>query len=335
MNATVVEPVAMDVVHSSTLFIEETTSNSACMWTSFCNNGPSKVATNIPQQQRPNEHPQSGIPDEEADRYLAREMAELTVEQRERYAEEIHGVAVNAPEETPEFVDRCLSQMEEEIVKVRTRSAYNRAHFLNPSMVGGRPFRLMFLRCSLFDPRLAARRIIDHFKYKAELFPEEKLAVPITQDDLDADDKEALYTGAHQPFRCGTDSVGRAVLWILRSSNGGRIKSWKNAVRATWYHHMAMLQDEEVQRRGVIIISYDVAVTQWHPAIATEMVRRQHILKDGIPLRLAAFHYCYDNIAIRSAFAVLRTVAGTDFRLRLRDHYGSHQVSRFLRSESW
>ena len=317
---------------SSSNFIEKTTS----MWPSFCSSGSGNdrsagMNVNITQQPR-QQHPQSGVSDEEADRYLAREMAELSVEQRERYAEEVHGVTVEIPEETPELIERCLAQMEEEIVKVRTRSAYNRAHFLNPSMVGGRSFRLMFLRYSLFDPRIAARRIIDHFKYKAELFPEEKLAIPITQDDLDADDIEALYSGGHQAFHCGYDSVGRAVLFILRHKVR-KIKSWKHATRATWYHHMALLQNEDVQRRGIIFVSYDVGVVDWDPVLATEMVRRSHILKDGIPIRLAAFHYCYDTIAVRSAFAILRTLAGTDFRLRLRDHYGSHQVSLLQCSE--
>ena len=287
--------------YPTSMFIEDTDSSPA-ICSSFCgehNGNGHSVA--FPYFQRSG-HSSKGIgqvdrPDEEADKYLAKEMAELSAEERERYAEEVHGAVVEVPEENPIFVDQCLQQMEEEIQKVRNRSAYNRAHFLNPSMVGSRKFRLMFLRYALFDPRLAAKRIILHFKHKLEIFDEEKLARPITQDDLDEDDMLGLYNGTHQPIRCGTDSVGRVVLFMFRKNSS--IKTWQSAMRCTWYQQMVALEDEEVQKRGVVMILYEVDCRTFNAKLSTDMVRKTYVVKDGIPVRLAAFHYCYDNIAIR------------------------------------
>ena len=91
-----------------------------------------------------------------ADHVGARELGLLTPQQRERLYEEIHGV-LDYKEEDPAFVADCLDRMETEILKVRERSAYNRAIFLAPCRFKDPSFRIMFLRATMFDPRLAAK----------------------------------------------------------------------------------------------------------------------------------------------------------------------------------
>ena len=113
------------------------------------------------------------------DPIMTRELGKLTPDEREKLYEEIHGI-VNIPDEEPEFVERCLSQMEDEIQKIKKRAAYNKAHFLAPTKVKCRDFRLMFLRGTSFDPRAAAKRIVTHFHNKAELFGKQNvLAVTV------------------------------------------------------------------------------------------------------------------------------------------------------------
>ena len=62
---------------------------------------------------------------------------------------------------------------------MRNRYEYNLAHFLAPSVVKDRTFRLMFLRAENYNPRTAARRIIKHFEYKATIWGNEKVATKI------------------------------------------------------------------------------------------------------------------------------------------------------------
>ena len=51
--------------------------------------------------------------------------------------------------------------------------------FLAPSKYGegNREFFLMFLRATRFDPKYAATKIVNHFKYKANLFGIEKVCL--------------------------------------------------------------------------------------------------------------------------------------------------------------
>ena len=96
---------------------------------------------------------------EDTDALLAKEMNKLSTEERDRVFEEVHGVAGDM-EEDPDFVEMKLSEMEEEILKIRKRQAYDRAAFVSPKAVRDRAFRLMFLRSEYFDARKAAKRMV-------------------------------------------------------------------------------------------------------------------------------------------------------------------------------
>ena len=168
-------------------------------------------------------------PPKDNDPILARELGKLSPEEREKLYEEIHGI-VQIPDEEPEFVDKCLKQMEDEIQKVKKRAMYNKANFLAPTKVKDRDFRLMFLRATSFDPRAAAKRIILHFEYKAILWGENKVAKQITLDDLDEDDLAALAGGSFQLLP-GKDMAGRGVGFIARKFS--TFKTWQNGVRYT------------------------------------------------------------------------------------------------------
>ena len=116
---------------------------------------------------------------------MAKELHDLSLKERKRVFEDIHGVC-DVPEEEPEFVDRCMAELDEQPAKIRSnREAYDLGMELNPSLVLDRQFRLMFLRSECFNPQKAANRLINHFKFKLGLFREAKLGKRITLDDLD------------------------------------------------------------------------------------------------------------------------------------------------------
>ena len=95
----------------------------------------------------------------DTDALLAREINDLSLEQRDRVLNEIHGVASDIVE-TPELIESSLTQLQEEILKIRKRSAYDRAAFVSPKFVMDTKFRLMFLRSVYFDCKKAAKRIV-------------------------------------------------------------------------------------------------------------------------------------------------------------------------------
>jgi hypothetical protein len=158
--------------------------------------------------------------EEDADAVAAREMNQLSLEERERVYEEIHGVS-DAIDEEPHFVAQCLEQMEDEIRKIRKKTAYERALFLSPIYVQSRDFRLMFLRAERFDPQRSAKRFVKFFEYKLELFGMDKLVKTITLGDLDEDDMECLMTGSHYSLK-DKDRAGRTIVFCSQRNENYR-----------------------------------------------------------------------------------------------------------------
>ena len=92
--------------------------------------------------------------------------------------------------------------------------------------------------------------------------------------------------------------------------------------RSDWYQIVSAVEDDEdVQKRGFINISYHVrSKTMDPPAIG--ILRNLHLMADALPIRLAGVHYCYDNPQLRPIALLIQHALGKDSRLRFRAHYG-------------
>lgn len=141
----------------------------------------------------------------------ASEMHKLTFAQRESVYDDLH--AVSRPQEDSLDITKAISEVKAELTSIRLKPAYNKALFLNREYVDDRSFFLMFLRSTKFDTKVAAQRIVDHFKYKLELFGPEMLGRDLLYGDLDGDTKQALNSGAFQVPR-SRDSAGRAIVFL-------------------------------------------------------------------------------------------------------------------------
>jgi hypothetical protein len=128
-------------------------------------------------------------PNDGTDADLAKEMNELSVQERSNVLEEFHGVA-DARDETPEFVSSCISAFDEALAKIpkTKRRASEKAFFLRPSLQSDGKFKLMFLRADHYDATKTATRMANFFDWKSRLFGEEKLGKDITLDDLQEKD---------------------------------------------------------------------------------------------------------------------------------------------------
>jgi hypothetical protein len=146
---------------------------------------------------------------EDVDTILANALSTLSLKEREKAYEEIHGVDLIV-EETPELVANRLAAMEVELQKIHKKPAYDLALQRNKEYVTGRRLRLQFLRAEYFDANKAAARLVKYFEGKLELFGPEVMARPIYLSDLDSDDLEPLQSGLFQ-FLPARDRAGRAV----------------------------------------------------------------------------------------------------------------------------
>jgi hypothetical protein len=152
-----------------------------------------------------------------ADSLIARAMSACTRPVLEQAYYDVHGIATEI-EETPSFIESNLAELDRQVRNRNDNQAYLLAEEMNLDYVRDRDFRLMFLRSDRFNIKGAALRLVRHFQVKLELFGKEKLALDITQDDLDKDSMETLYSGLTQvlPTR---DRSGRAImLWVANGA---------------------------------------------------------------------------------------------------------------------
>ena len=126
---------------------------------------------------------------------LAEAIHNLTLQEREKVYEDIHGVS-EIIEETSDLIGQSLVDLDNELLSLNSNNnnnkeemfAYNKALAMSKDYVTDSTFRLSFLRAERFNCNKAASRIVRHFELKLKVFGEEKLTKPIRLSDLN--DKE-------------------------------------------------------------------------------------------------------------------------------------------------
>jgi hypothetical protein len=153
-------------------------------------------------------------------RELAQQMNEMSVREREKRFEEMHGVP-QIVDETPQMVSSTLSQFHEEVMMVKEKPWYDQALTLNRPYIEGAKFRLMFLRAEIFNVSRAVTRMLLFLEKKAKFFGAHTIGRPLQLSDLDGETMKVLRSGDFQvlPFR---DRAGRPVIWQIGPHCGNK-----------------------------------------------------------------------------------------------------------------
>jgi hypothetical protein len=149
------------------------------------------------------------------DAILAKEMADLSVQEREHVVQDIHGIADETfREEDNDFLQQRVQQFEDCLSRIEVKRAYDQALYQSPGYVRNNQFRLLFLRSELFNVQAAAQLMVLHFEEKQRLFGADLLGRDILWDDLSDGDRKELEKGSFQvlPIR---DRAGRIVVCSL------------------------------------------------------------------------------------------------------------------------
>ena len=141
---------------------------------------------------------------------IASELTKLSIEDRVKALEEVHGVVQNI-EEDPNEINKLFDKVKEELKRLRYKQAYEKAAFLSSTYVNNPQFVLSFLRADNYNPRHTAIRLTEHFKFKLELFGEHTLVRDILYDDLTEEEKVILNSGFFN-FLPSTDRAGRQIV---------------------------------------------------------------------------------------------------------------------------
>ena len=223
--------------------------------------------------------------------FILKELNSMTLQERERVYEELHGVA-SPIVETPTLISTKLEEMDVCIQNTTHKPAYNMIlqHYrllqqedVTIPYVNDSSFRLMFLRSDRYNVQDATTRFVQHLEYKHSLFGYDKLMKrSITLQDL----LEGTATGGAaaktrgvttipsntssnslkmlDTLQSGTfqllnqrDSSGRAVLFDATGYHGTMIHH-ESTLKLYWYVVMSALEDVESQKSGFVGILYAV-----------------------------------------------------------------------------
>ena len=267
---------------------------------------------------------------ETTDRLIGDELYKLSLVEREKVYEDIHGVS-RPIGETPELVQNSLKEMQQEMDRLKEKDAYDLARNLSEEYVSDKDFRIKFLRAESFDAKKAAERFANYFQSKLMAFGKEKLVHQVTADDLTEEDLEILTRGTHQmlPSR---DSQGRPVFVSLpshfvTSENTERKGIFKHKLRAFWYLFSTLSDDEETQKKGYVHIFYTIDADEHSDLTRRKLVVSAAKLIHCLPIRLACFHYCHncnDPSKLVDFIPLIATSSKPEYQVRIRLHEGTH-----------
>jgi hypothetical protein len=156
----------------------------------------------------------------EASIMLAKDMNRLSVEEREKVLEDVHGIA-RVVDEPQDFIEACLALLERELDNISSKTAYDLARSMSEEYTCSKKIRLMFLRAESFDPYNAASSMVRFFDEKCELFGADKLTKDIKIADLDPDDIVTIESGLFQMLPV-KDCAGRKVFCSFLKLKGVR-----------------------------------------------------------------------------------------------------------------
>ncbi len=188
------------------------------------------------------------------DELLSREMAHLTMEEKQNIEDEIHGFFTRHPSpggEPP--MGRHLEHFQNEIDKLdaRDKESYLWACSIQEGQAaltmihpgGGsstlhvlkEEYRLRFLRTTIYDVKKAAIRYCRWLDLLVDYFGEAALTRPIYLTDLDEDSNLLLREGGIQLLP-GRDRSGRRVIAFMRQLGEGRPLEMRAVVSKTFGH---------------------------------------------------------------------------------------------------
>lgn len=226
----------------------------------------------------------------------------------------------NPKEETPEFVRDKLQELEKELSDISDakKSGYLEALEKSPDLCDD-AFKLQHLRCELFDLKPAAKRIVAYWDMRLEIFGSERAFLPLTLSHALKDDTSSLHLG----FIRNTlhkDDAGRAILFIDPSRiPHDQAYDRHSMARALWYNIHAAIEEEDVQRKGIVIIA--------HPEHAARSQMDRKLMKINVtsikgclPVRIAAFHVCNPPLFFEVVFSIAKVLMGERLRKRIKIH---------------
>lgn len=240
---------------------------------------------------------------------ISEEQSKLSYNDRNILNEEVHGVACNAQEETPEMLRYYLSKLSLELEDLVLSDYNNNANasslstgFLlsrrgygSNNYVNKADFRLRFLRAENFDVRKAAIRLMKFMNLVLEVFGAFALCRPIKLTDFKRSEMKVIQAGWVQVFPFRDRSGRRLFIWA-----GQMGLQYEAILRIKIYIYMVLsgTRDTESQQKGIVSMIWPGSVQQ---PLSSFVNSKSNQLKsliycnrmiESLPVKICAIHCC-------------------------------------------
>jgi len=146
------------------------------------------------------------------------------------------------------------------------------------------------------------------------------LVQKITWNDLTPREQERVKTGQQLHLK-GIDPKGRVVLFARASS--WDLSDPVSLVRQLWYVNSAIIDDDEQQRKGAIMIMDLTGPSRHAPIDIVKFFAMAQKHQETVLFRIDCMHLLYDSPALDTFFKSLFGVMTAELRVRHRFHFGS------------
>mmetsp|Transcript_31625 Transcript_31625/g.57261 ORF Transcript_31625/g.57261 Transcript_31625/m.57261 type:complete len:323 (+) Transcript_31625:175-1143(+) len=253
----------------------------------------------------------------------ARELAEMTEEERLEVQQDLYGTHVEL-EETNDLRERLLEEMQTclDAIPDDDKRVYLEACQVCPRIVTSESAPIRFLRCENYQPERAAQRLVKYWDYRKRVFQDNAFQRLRLEEGAMYPEDESILRWRHSEI-LPDDRNGRMVLSHDRSHFKLDKMNHPSVIRCVWYIiHLSLDQNEEYCRRGLVMLAPSQNTVPQH-------FSRKHIkilytsLRDCLPVKCRAVHACHPTVVTDLMLPVIRQVMGRDLRRRWYKHCGS------------
>lgn len=226
--------------------------------------------------------------------------------------------------ETPELLSSKLKELDEALERESDddKKWYSVALDRAPGECDDK-FKLKHLRCEVFRVQDTVKRMLKYWDKRVEIFGEEKAFLPMTLDGALKDDITSLRIAYIQSTHLKDDG-GRIIMFL----DPGRLPKdgsydRLSMTRAFWYSLHSVLEDEEVQKKGCVIIGHPKNAP--HPPDFKMMRMKIGSLQGCIPIRVGAIHICHPPVFFKVVWPVIRMIMNKVMKKRVHVHSGKDE----------
>ncbi|KAG7373941.1 hypothetical protein IV203_013036 [Nitzschia inconspicua] len=237
------------------------------------------------------------------DSMLAKALYRMSVDDRNRIQEELHGVRNLAKAESPQSLDTAVAMLRGEfdfgVQKWAATANQSTWSFCNDIVmpasqvyVKSREMCLRYLRADRMNPKSASVRMLNHLRLLHKYFGPESLHRPLRLSDLVKQEQDLLRAGNNQVL-LSRDRTGRLIIFSQGSTSTEGVTD-ASRLRVSMYFFSCLAEDIETQKYGYVCIAVpDRGVVETFKNISNPETRqdwKDFLNNDYKPLRLSAFH---------------------------------------------